>query len=117
MSINYNISLTGTCNGGIGTVLITPTSGNPPYTFQYQEGLGTDYSVTQSTRTGLFPNNYSVLINDSTAPPNNQTEVVNFVISSGAGVSITDISGSTCGQNNGYASVIANSATGIYTFQ
>ena len=117
MSINYNISLTGTCNGGIGTVLITPTSGNPPYTFQYQGGLGTDYSVTQSTRTGLLPNNYSVLINDSTAPPNNQTEVVNFVISSNAGVGITDISGSTCGQNNGYASVIADSATGIYTFQ
>ena len=117
MSINYNISLTGTCNGGIGTVLITPTSGNPPYSFQYQGGLGTDFLVTQSTRTGLLPGPYSVVINDSTAPPYNQTEVVDFYISSGAGVGVTGVSGSTCGQNNGYVGLVADSPTGIYTFK
>ena len=117
MSINYNISLTGTCNGGIGTVLITPTSGNPPYSFQYQGGLGTDYLVAQSTRTGLLPGPYSVVINDSTAPPNNQTEVVDFYISNGSAVGVTSVSGSTCGENNGYVGLIADSPTGIYTFK
>ena len=116
MSLEYNISLTGTCNGGIGTVLITPTTGNPPYTFQYQGGLGTDTFVTQSSRTSLLPGSYSVLITDSTAPPNNQSVVANFYISNVTGIGLTSISGSTCGKNNGFASVIADSPTGIYTF-
>jgi len=117
MSLEYNISITGACGIGFGAVSITPTSGNPPYTFQYQGGLGTDYFATNSFRNNLTPGAYSLLITDSTAPPNNLTEVVNFYISPGSGVIITSISGSTCGENNGYVSVIADSPVGIYTFK
>jgi hypothetical protein len=49
MSLEYNIQLTGACNG-LGSVLISATTGNPPYTFSYQNGLGTDYDVLSSTR-------------------------------------------------------------------
>lgn len=116
MSLEYNISLTGACNGGLGSVLIVPTTGNPPFTFQYDGGLGTDTFVTQSSRSSLLSGPYSVLISDSTAPPNNQNVVANFYISSNASIDLTNISGSTCGQNNGFASVIADSPTGIFTY-
>lgn len=116
MSLEYNIQITGTCQNISGSVVITPTSGNPPYTFSYNNGLDIDYNVLQSSRYNLLPGEYSLEINDSTAPPNNQTQTVNFYISSGSNVDITDISGSTCGENNGYVAVATDSPSGINTF-
>jgi hypothetical protein len=116
MSLEYSIEIVGACETGLGNVIITPTSGNPPYTFSYSNGLGVDYNVNQSEKYNLLPGPYSVEITDSTAPLNNQTQIVNFYISSGNHIGIVSVSGSTCSENNGYVMVAADSPTGINTF-
>lgn len=116
MSLEYNIELSGACLFGSGSVIITPTSGNPPYTFQYQGGLGTDYNATQSERFFLPSGVYSVEITDSTAPPFNNSQIVNFIISSGNIAYVVTTSGSTCGESNGYARIQADTISGINTF-
>lgn len=114
MSLEYNIQLTGTCNG-LGSVLISATTGNPPYTFSYQNGLGTDYDVLSSTRSSLLPGSYALSIVDSSYPTNLQ-QTVNFNISSSVSVTISDVSGTTCGENNGFVSVTAETNSQVNTF-
>lgn len=114
MSLEYNIQITGTCNGNVGSVKITPTSGNPPYSFVYQN-LGSDLEVLTSSRTGLLSGGYSVVISDSSFPTN-LFQTVNFNISNGISVTLSDISPTTCGLNNGFVSVTAETSSQINTF-
>jgi hypothetical protein len=114
MSLEYNIEITGACSG-LGAVLITPTSGYPPYTFSYQEGLGTDYEVLNSYRGSLIGGSYSVLVSDSSFPTNNE-QIININISTGVQVSITDLSGSTCGENNGFVFLQSETSSNEVTF-
>jgi hypothetical protein len=88
--------------------VLTPYDGTQPYTVQWiTPDLGTDLSVTSSTRTTMSAGTYSVLIIDSASPTNNQT-YVNVNISSGICASIVSVEKTTCGLNNGIVNVSAS---------
>jgi hypothetical protein len=116
-NISYTLSLTGDCfNQGIGIANILPTSGTPPYTFEWVEPyLGVDYVAYQSTRTGLYPGDYSVIITDSLKPTNNFSNV-NIIISSGICCSIYDVSPTTCNLNNGSVTGFSDNSNNVITF-
>ena len=104
VSFNYNISVTGNCsNSQLGAAIVSVTGGTSPYTVDwYQPNLGVDIITTvPSSRSGLYSGTYSVRINDSTIPINNDF-YINIPISSGVCCSILGIQNTTCAQDNGF---------------
>jgi hypothetical protein len=111
---NYNISITGNCqNNSSGAIGILPYGGTPPYTVEWTTpNLGTDtVTLNPSTRTGLSTNTYTLRLNDSTLPTNNEF-YVNIPISNGVCSIISESQGTTCGENNGS---ITGSSTSQYS--
>lgn len=107
MPINSFISITGDCQStSSGASKIIFTDGTPPYTANWiSPSLGTDLSITSTTRTNLSAGTYVVLINDSSAPVN-ESIYVNVEISSGVCVS-SEVVNTTCGDDNGQITVSA----------
>ena len=105
----YILNLTGDCtSSNLGSAVLTPYDGTQPYTVQWiTPDLGTDLSVTSSTRTTMSAGTYSVLITDSASPINNQT-YVNVSISSGVCSHIVSVEKTTCGLDNGLVNVSAS---------
>ena len=110
-AFNYNISITGDCsNAGLGEIRILPTGGTEPYTIQwvspyFPPNVGFIGPVVQP---GLYSNVYSIRLNDSTLPTNNEF-YVNIPVSSGVCCQILSVDKTTCGLNNG--SVTATSTS------
>lgn len=103
--LNYDIVLTGDCsNTSSGAFSIDIFGSAPDYTIQWiSPPLGTialGVGVTGYTQTSLSAGTYSFNIIDSCIP-NNTILPVNFVISSGTCLTITDVKNTLCGLNNG----------------
>ena len=107
----YTLTVTGACETGLGSALITASGGTPPYTFDwYNPNLGTgDY------KTNLPAGTYYVRANDSTAPTNNEF-YINVVIGSGLTIGFQTEVATTCGLNNGSLTVAATSSCNIINY-
>ena len=114
MSFNYNLSVTGDCQStgsGIATLFIS--GGAAPYTVEWiSPPLLTDVDVYDSiTKSPLYGGVYSVRVNDSTIPVN-QNLYINVPISSGVCASILGVQDTTCALNNGS---VTGSSSSVYS--
>lgn len=103
MAFEYFLSVTGDCQSTIsGVATLTITGGAQPYTVEWiSPSLPTDINVFSSvTKTNLSTGVYSVRVNDSTLPVN-QNLYINIPISSGVCASILGVQDTTCALNNG----------------
>lgn len=102
---DYNLSVTGACQTGLGSALITASGGTPPYTFDwYSPNLGPG-----PLKTNLLPGTYLVRANDSSAPVNNEF-YINVQIEGCLCVTLLNVYNTTCGENNGSVTATTNSA-------
>lgn len=118
MSLTYSVSITGDCsNLGVGAIDLTPLSGMSPYIVDwYSPSIVVDTGITTSSIvTGLTAGTYSVLITDSTTPTN-QTLYVNINVSSGNCASVGTVVSTTCGLDNGSATILTSSACTPITY-
>jgi len=110
--LDYNFSVTGTCedaNGGV--ITISPFAGVPPYTIDnILPGTLTGGTSNQPfTWTGLSAGTYTFRLNDSLGDSNNEIYVnVNI---DGCILTDIDFSGTTCGSENGYIKVSGDSTS------
>jgi hypothetical protein len=107
---SYSVAVTGTCVG-VGSALITATGGTPPYTFDWQ----TPPLGTGAFKTGLSAGTYIVRANDSTMPINNEI-FINVSISSGLTLTASTVTNTSCGEDNGSATIVATSDNGDITY-
>jgi hypothetical protein len=113
-AISYNLSVSGDCSqNGLGAISILPYGAIPPYTVQWiTPNLGTDIlTTTPAIKTDLWYGNYSVRINDSTLPVNNEV-YVNIPVSSGLCCSIVSTQNTTCSLDNGS---VTGTSTSVYS--
>jgi len=105
----YILNLTGDCtSSNLGSAELIPYGGTQPYTFQWlTPNLGTDTSVSASTRATMSAGTYVVLITDSASPTNNET-YANVSISSGICANILSVEKTTCGLDNGVVTISAS---------
>lgn len=96
-NFQYQFSVTGDCtNNGSGAIYISLSGGVEPYTIDWvNPNIGTG-----DTKTGLDAGVYIVRVNDSLGDINNEF-YINMIVSSGGCLSVSSVSGTTCGQNNG----------------
>lgn len=98
------------CFGGNnGTATVSPSGGNPPYTYSWSPSGGTN-----ATATGLTPGTYTCTITDANGCTTTQTVAVSQpsqLTATASGVNI-----SCFGATNGSASVNASGGTGTYTY-
>jgi len=107
-AFGYVLSITGTCDNNIGSALITGSGGVPPYTFDwYDPDLGTG-----PYKTNLAAGTYLVRANDSTAPVNNEF-YINVQVGDSFELDLISVTGTTCGDNNGYVRVSADTDNNI----
>ena len=101
----YEFSVTGDCsNNGSGAIYISLSGGVEPYTIDWVDpNIGTG-----STKTGLDAGVYIVRANDSLGDVNNEF-YINIIVSSGGCLSVSSVSATTCGQNNGVISISGQS--------
>ena len=103
-TFNYLVNVTGDCSqNSSGIVSILPFGGTPPYTVEWYSPSLSPVDLVNgvaSVRTGLSFGTYSVRLNDSTLPVNNEF-YLNVPVSSGVCANIVSVSATTCGLNNG----------------
>jgi hypothetical protein len=100
---DYIITITGDCsNTNSGAISLFLEGGTPPYTVQWQSPLSqTDIVLLNpSIVTGLSASTYTVSVNDSTLPVNDEF-LINIPISSGVCASILGVQSTTCNFSNG----------------
>jgi hypothetical protein len=115
-SLNYTFSVTGLCGNPTGTVDFFPNGGTQPYTISditpgilsAQTGTGT------ITFTGLTGGTYVFRLNDSSGGQNADL-YINVYVGDCYNADIVDVTGTTCGQSNGYLSVSAITSGCPYT--
>lgn len=112
--LSHYIEITGTCSG-FGTITISGTGGNPPYSILWvSPNLGSDIGLS-STRTGLGASSYQIQISDSSYPTNQQLNII-ATISTGITIDNVVFNSTTCGDNNGLVSVTANTDSQQITY-
>jgi hypothetical protein len=112
---DYTLNVTGACETGFGAVLIEPSGGVGPYTFDWYNpelGLG-------AFKDNLPAGTYFVRANDSQLPVNNEF-FINIIVSDCLCVSVLNVNSTTCGLNNGSvtgtsSSVFATTNYYLYT--
>ena len=116
-NFSYDLIITGDCqNTNSGVIQIILDGGSPPYDVQWiTPNLGTDLSVTGSTRTSLSAGTYSVRVNDSSLPTNSEF-YISIPVSSGVCVNILGVQGTTCSQSNGSVTGSSSSNYSITEF-
>lgn len=121
-AFNYLVSVTGDCSqSSSGIVSILPYGGTPPYTVEWNSpSLPPTETVNglPSVRTGLQSGTYSVRLNDSTLPTNNQF-YINVPVSSGVCANVVSVQNTTCGLNNGSVTLGSSSfysSTNFYLY-
>lgn len=104
-NFQYEFSVTGDCsNNGSGAIYISLSGGVEPYTIDWvNPNIGTG-----SNKTGLDAGVYIVRANDSLGDVNNEF-YINIIVSSGGCLSVSSVSATTCGQNNGVISISGQS--------
>ena len=104
-NFQYEFSVTGDCtNNGSGAINISLSGGVEPYTIDWvNPNIGTG-----PTQTGLDAGVYIVRANDSLGDVNNEF-YINIIVSSGGCLSVSSVSATTCGQNNGEITISGNS--------
>ncbi len=101
---SININCFGANNG---SALVTATGGTSPYTYTWSNG------ATTSSIINLPSNIYTVTITDA----NGCTASASISITQPSSIILqTSFIGTTCGQNNGSASVTASGGTGAHTY-
>jgi uncharacterized protein (DUF2141 family) len=115
---NYTFQVTGICSAVTGTVVINGVGGILPYTITPISPLGSGLSTQTGndpfTYTGLTGGTYVFRINDTTGPTNNEL-YFNVDISDCFVANIYDLSGTTCGFDNGEFKVSATSTSSPYS--
>lgn len=114
MAFEYFLSVTGDCQStNTGVATLTITGGVQPYTVEWiSPSLPTDINVYSSiTKTNLYTGVYSVRVNDSTLPIN-QNLYINIPISSGVCANILGVQDTTCALNNGS---VTGSSSSVYS--
>ena len=114
--LGYSFTVTGVCYSPSGTTVITPNLGTPPYTINNEipGGLGSQTGLGPFTFSGLSADTYVFRLNDSSGGINEDI-LINVIISDCFRANIYDISGTTCGQNNGNFYVSATTNASPYT--
>jgi hypothetical protein len=111
-TFNYSVNVTGDCSqNSSGIISVLPFGGTPPYTVDwYSPSLppANIVSGAASQRTGLAFGTYSIRLNDSSLPTNNEF-FINVPVSSGVCANVVSVQNSTCGFNNG--SVVLGSSS------
>lgn len=118
---NYSISVTGDCsNSNVGSISLLLTGGTPPYTVQWLDPVLSPNIVTTlpAVKTGLSADTYAVRVNDSTLPTNAEF-YINIPVSSGVCATVLSVQNTTCGNNNGSATITSTSdysSTNFYLY-
>jgi gliding motility-associated-like protein len=101
-----NVTCFGACNG---TATATPTSGTPPFTYNWLPG-----NLTTQTITGLCPGSYTCTVTDATA----QTSTGSYTVTQPTQISfVTNSTNILCnGQCTGVANATASGGTGVITY-
>jgi len=103
--ITYELFITGDCtNTGVGEIYIEITGGTSPYTVTETSTSGllpTSAGTTTYYFSGLTADTYVLEIQDSCISPAPTRTYLNIPISSGSTINITNITHTTCGDNNG----------------
>ena len=109
MTLSYLVSVTGDClNISAGALYVEPIGGTSPYIIDWQvPALGTDVSVTSSTKTGLAFGTYQILITDSSVSPNSLYGLLS--VSSGVCLDVSSTN-TSCGLDNGSVLAYANTS-------
>lgn len=104
-SFYYDFSVTGDCsNNGSGAIDIFLSGGVEPYTIDWvNPNIGSG-----NIQTGLDAGVYIVRANDSLGDVNNEF-FINIIVSSGGCLSVSSVSATTCGDNNGVINVSGSS--------
>ncbi len=111
--LDYNFSVTGTCDGAnSGVITIAPFAGVPPYTIDniLPGTLAGGTSNEPFTWTGLSAGTYTFRLNDSLGDANNEL-YINVNVDGCLNVTIDDYSGTTCGAETGYISISGDSTS------
>jgi hypothetical protein len=116
--LSYNFQVTGTCYSATGSLLVNGLGGTSPYTLDpvtpIGSGLATQTGVGPFNYTGLTGGTYVFRINDSLGLQNNEL-YFNVIVSPCFRVNIYNVSGTTCGLENGTLSISATSTAAPYT--
>ena len=104
-NFQYEFSVTGDCtSNGSGAINISLSGGVEPYTIDWvNPNIGTG-----NYKTGLNAGVYVVRANDSLGDVNNEF-YINMIVSSGGCLSVSSVSATTCGQNNGTITISGTS--------
>ena len=104
-AFEYLLSVTGDCtNTGSGIINVSLTGGVEPYIIDFvSPNLGTG-----STKTNLVGGVYTIRVNDSLGDTNNEF-YINAIVSSGGCLNVSEITHTTCGENNGSITVSGTS--------
>lgn len=116
--LSYSFQVTGVCDTTYGAVTFNPFGGIPPYTIDPVTPTGTTFSaqtgVSPITFTGLTGGTYVFRLNDSQGLQNNE-QYINVIVSNCFVANAYNVSGTTCGLNNGYVNISATTSASPYT--
>lgn len=104
-NFQYEFFVTGDCsNNGSGIIDISLSGGVAPYTIDWvNPNIGTG-----NFKSGLNAGVYIVRANDSLGDVNNEF-YINIIVSSGGCLSVSSVSATTCGQDNGTITISGDS--------
>jgi hypothetical protein len=115
--LSYNFEVTGICSAATGSVIINGFGGTLPYTLDPVTPLGSGLSTQTGngpfTYTGLTGGTYVFRLNDSLGLQNNEI-YFNVNISSCFTATAYDVTGTTCGDENGSVTITATSTSSPY---
>ena len=115
-NLSYSFQVTGVTSATTGTLRFTPSGGIPPYTIDNVSpgSISAQTSSGTMTFTGLTGGTYVFRLNDSQGLQNNEL-YINSIVSSTFYANAYNVSGSTCGNSNGYVNITATTSASPYT--
>jgi hypothetical protein len=115
--LNYSFLVTGTCYAASGTTTIQVFNGQPTYTINNEipGGYPSQTGLGPFTFSGLSAGTYTFRINDSSGGVNEDL-FVNVIVSDCFRAILYDVSGTTCGENNGSFYVSGDTTASPYSF-
>jgi hypothetical protein len=106
-SFDYVLRITGDCfNSSSGRITVDPIGGVPPYVVEFVNpnlGIGT-------TQSNLSGGEYTIRINDSQSPTNNEF-YISAIVSSGGCLTVANVTNTSCGENNGNITITAGTTS------
>lgn len=101
------------CNGGTGTVAVTISGGTGPYTYSWNNGVGSVSGSLQYDNSNVASGTYTVTVTDS----KNCVIVSTVSITEPPVLTITTGSApSQCGKHNGFVYTTVSGGSGTYTY-